>query len=402
MEEFHRKLASIRKVSEVRPIVGADNIELAIIDGWQCIIKKGEFAAGDLCVYFEIDSFLPIRPEFEFLRKSSYKKMGDKEGFRLRTIRLRGELSQGLALPPSILISENRMSFCTETFNGEILNNDVTDRLKVVKYESPQEPVRGSAITRKPKANFPTFVRKTDLERVQNIWNKVKDCEETFEVSIKLDGASCTFYLYNGKFGVCSRNYELEDEHSFANRAKSFLSQGLKIAKAVVTFRWSRIPAIRSRLSINGPNNIYWQMAKKYKIEDILRSYGKNIAMQGEIVGESIQCNPEKIKGQEFHLFDVWDIDKHCYYSIKEKNDFYVSRCRFMRDGVISSFPYLGAIDKKKVTDFKSINDILAYADGPSVHAATREGLAFKSYSSNLRFKVISNQYLLKQGQYEA
>ena len=98
MSEINRKLASIRKIESIEPIEGADNIELAHVDGWQCVVKKGDFKAGELCVYFEIDSFLPIRPEFEFLRKSSYKKMGDKEGFRLKTIRLRGKLSQGLVL----------------------------------------------------------------------------------------------------------------------------------------------------------------------------------------------------------------------------------------------------------------------------------------------------------------
>jgi len=396
MEEFHRKLASIRKVSEIRPIDGADNIELAIIDGWQCIIKKGELKAEQLCVYFEIDSFLPIRSEFEFLRKSSYKMMGDTGGFRLKTIKLRGQLSQGLAMP---------LDFFRETkcITEESLN--VTDTLKVIKYEPPQAPVRGSAITSKPKANFPLFVQKTDLERVQNIWNKIQDCDELFEVSIKLDGTSCTFYLNNGKFGVCSRNYEIEDENSFVSRAKNMLSLGYKVSKAIATFKWSRIPAIRSRFKLNGPNNVYWEMAERYKIKELLKSYGKNIALQGEIIGESIQGNPEKIKGQEFHLFDVWDIDKRCYYSINERDAFhfyFTPSIESKRTGTDrdedNHIPYLNGIDKKKVSDFKSIKDILSYADGPSVKAETREGLAFKSYSSNLRFKVISNQYLLKQG----
>lgn len=98
MGEFKRKLASIRKISEVLSIEGADNIELVKVDGWNCVTKKDEFQVGDLCIYFEIDSFLPILPELEFLRKSSYKKMCGKEGFRLKTIRLRGQLSQGLVL----------------------------------------------------------------------------------------------------------------------------------------------------------------------------------------------------------------------------------------------------------------------------------------------------------------
>jgi RNA ligase (TIGR02306 family) len=100
---MERKLATIRRVSAIMPIDGADMIEIVVVDGWKVVSKKGEYMVGDLCVYCEIDSFLPIRPEFEFLRKSSYKKMGDVWGFRLRTVKLRGEVSQGLVLPLSIL-----------------------------------------------------------------------------------------------------------------------------------------------------------------------------------------------------------------------------------------------------------------------------------------------------------
>jgi RNA ligase (TIGR02306 family) len=100
---MERKLASIQKVAEIRPIEGADAIEVARINNWNVVVKKGEYKAGDLCIYCEIDSFLPVREEFEFLRKSSFKKMGDQEGFRLKTIRLRGQLSQGLLLPLTVL-----------------------------------------------------------------------------------------------------------------------------------------------------------------------------------------------------------------------------------------------------------------------------------------------------------
>jgi RNA ligase (TIGR02306 family) len=86
MMETLRKLATIRKIAELRPIEGADKIELAIVDGWQVVVAKDvEHKVGNKVVYCEIDSFLPIREEFEFLRKSSYKKMGDQEGFRLNT-----------------------------------------------------------------------------------------------------------------------------------------------------------------------------------------------------------------------------------------------------------------------------------------------------------------------------
>lgn len=95
-----RKLASIQRIWKIEPIEGADKIELAYVLGWQCVVNKGQFKPMDLAVYFEIDSFLPIIPEFEFLRSSSYRKtdvMG--EGFRLKTMRFRGQISQGLLLP---------------------------------------------------------------------------------------------------------------------------------------------------------------------------------------------------------------------------------------------------------------------------------------------------------------
>ena len=106
---MERKLASIQRIGKVLPIEGADAIEIVMINSWKVVSKKGEFNEGDLCVYFEIDSFLPMEKDFEFLRKSSYKKMGDLEGFRLKTIKLRGQVSQGLCLPLSILEKDDEM-----------------------------------------------------------------------------------------------------------------------------------------------------------------------------------------------------------------------------------------------------------------------------------------------------
>jgi RNA ligase (TIGR02306 family) len=227
MEEFKRKLASIRKISDVLPIEGADNIELVKVDGWQCVTKKGEFKVDDPCVYFEIDSFLPIRPEFEFLRKSSYKKMGDKEGFRLKTIRLRGQISQGLALQIRSVFPDAIPSWTTIMLRYK--EGDVTEVLGVIKYDPPI-PAQLAGIC---KGNFPSFIRKTDQERVQNIWDKIKDSKESFEVAVKLDGTSCTYYLNDGVFGVCSRNLEL----------------------------------------IETEGNTLWRLARELRIEEILRKY---------------------------------------------------------------------------------------------------------------------------------
>lgn len=351
MEEVNRKLVSIRRISDIKSIEGADNIELAIVDGWQCVVKKGEFSPGDLCVYFEIDSFLPIRPEYEFLRKSSYKNMGDQEGFRLRTIKLRGQISQGLVL--HVKDTEIKSTNLASLFRDDCLIRstkylfkglDLTEELGVVKYETPI-PV---CLAGKVKGNFPSFIRKTDLERVQNIWNKVKDLEETYEVTIKLDGTSCTFYLKDDNFGVCSRNLDLEETEG----------------------------------------NVYWKMARKYDIEAIMRKIGRNLALQGEIIGEGIQGNHEGIKGQEFYLFDIWDIDKYRYLSPTERHVFLIESKSW-----IQNCPFIG----NYCFQLFDLKDLLYFADGKSLHAKMREGIACKSLDSDIRFKVISNEYLLKE-----
>lgn len=359
-----RKLASVQLVESISPIEGADNIEKATILGWSCVVKKGEFKPGDLCVYFEIDSFLPIRPEFEFLRKSSFKRLPDgTEGFRLKTIKLKGQVSQGLALPLSSVIPILQSKFATVTDVGTItLSDEYYERnlvagydlsvdLCVIKYEPPI-PVQ---LQGKVKGYFPSFIRKTDQERVQNIWHKIKDLDERFEVTVKLDGMSCTYYLNNGVFGVCSRNMELEENEG----------------------------------------NTFWKLARKYDIEKSLRLLGKNIALQGEVIGEGIQGNKENIKGQDFYLFDIFDIDNQRYLSPWSRWDVFcfLRRCDF-------PLPYFEHVDVLsrgcKRSMFNSIDDILSYANGPSINSPVREGIVFKSLTTDLTFKVISNEYLLK------
>ena len=329
-----RKLASIRLIKEISPIQGADNIEKVSIDGWSCVAKRGEFQVGELCIYFEIDSFLPVKPEFEFLRKTSYRKMGDKEGFRLKTIRLRGVLSQGLALPISVLKNSQVYK----------LGDDVTEVLGVVKYEPPiPAELQGIAI-----GFFPSFISKTDQERAQNIWDKIKENKESFEMTIKLDGSSCTYYYYNGEFGVCSRNLEI----------------------------------------LESETNTLWKIARKYNIEELLRSFGQNIALQGEIIGEGIQKNPEKLKGQDFYLFDIWCINEGRYYSPHNRRE--VHKNFFP---VLNHVPLLES--QCYLHLFKSMEDILVAAEGSSLNNSIREGIVLRSNESGLTFKVISNKYLL-------
>lgn len=177
MSDITRKLASIRKIAEIMPIPGADKIELVQVDGWSVVAKKGDFQVGDTCVYFEIDSFLPVRPEFEFLRNGCYREHPDLGlGFRLRTVKLRGQISQGLVLPISILNNfgslDNESAWVNE--NGSYPNvegQDLTDYIGVKKWESPIPAQLAGQV----RGNFPSFIPKTDQERVQNIhFNKKK------------------------------------------------------------------------------------------------------------------------------------------------------------------------------------------------------------------------------------
>lgn len=331
-----RKLATIQTVSDVRPIEGADRIALASVLGWKVVIKKDEFKPGDLAVYCEVDSFLPVKPEFEFLRKSSYKKMSDgTEGFRLKTIKLRGEISQGLLLPVTALPGFPDVP---------PVGTDVSDILGVIKYEPPIPAQLAGEV----KGPFPGFISKTDEERVQNLIDTLPEYSDSlFYVTEKVDGTSITIYLKDGQFGICSRNLEL----------------------------------------VENPENTYWRVVKELDIERKLRDLGRNIALQGELIGEGIQKNIYKLRGQTIKFFDAFDIDKYEYFE-------YSSFISIIGQFGLSTVPLVDASIKLPA----SVDDILMMANGPSAlnPAANREGLVFRTTSGKrFSFKAISNNFLL-------
>lgn len=338
---MERALASVRIINELLPIEGADFIEIAKIDGWQCVVKKGEFKINDKCVYFEIDSLLPVTEVFSFLSKQGTKTIEDGSvGYRLRTIKLKGQLSQGLALPIS-------------TFNLDPdieLETDVTEKLGIKKYEKPL-PVNMQG---RAKGNFPIEIPKTDEPRIQNLGRAFREHlekETLFKVSEKLDGSSASFYLKDGIFGVCSRNYDLEYDK----------------------------------------DNIWWKVAEQCQIESKMREYAgdRNIAIQGEIIGSGIQGNPYKFKDSiNFYMFNFFDIDNQKYST----EDFW----NFKMSQGIYTVPSLG---EYKLNDFGSIEKILEYAEGKS-HInpdSEREGVVFSSFDRTISFKAISNKFLLKE-----
>lgn len=327
-----RKLASIRQCTELQSIPGADAIQVAVVDGWTCVVKIGEVQLGLKGVYFEIDSFLPVDdPRFEFLRKSSLRKMGDVKGFRLRTIRLRGQLSQGLFLP---------LHLFPEVDPAEPVGTDLTERLRVGKYEPPIP----ADLTGKVIGPFPGFIPKTDEERAQNLLEEFATWQGlSFVVTEKLDGTSFTAYQRNGHFGICSRNWELSDED---------------------------------------PNS-YWKVATETQLQAKLGR--QNLAIQGEMIGEGIQKNMYKLRGQHLFVFHVFDIDQHRFYSYEETLD-------FCRKNDLLMVPLISA-------DFQlppKVEDLLKMAEGPSIlnEKAGREGLVLRSADRKISFKAISNAFL--------
>lgn len=340
---MERKLATIREITDIRPIEGADMIELASVGGWNVVVAKNVgHKIGDKVVYCEIDSFLPIREEFEFLRKSSYKKMDDQEGFRLKTIKLRGQVSQGLILPISVVPI---VQFATGHDLPEGM--DVTEMLGIVKYEPPIP----AELSGKVKGGFPSFLRKTDEERIQNLVKEYEEYKLTskhqFYMTEKLDGSSATFYMNDGVFGVCSRNLEL----------------------------------------LETEGNTFWKVARELDLENKLKDKG-NICLQGELIGEGIQGNPYKIKGQTVHFFNGFDIDTQTRMNI---NDFLI----LLDELELLSVPILDVAFLLPDT----VEDMLKLAEDKSClnKLTEREGVVVRSLDNTISFKAISNKFLLSE-----
>ena len=343
---MERKLATIRQITNIRPIDGADMIELAIVDGWNVVVAKNVgHKVGDMVVYCEIDSFLPIREEFEFLRKSSYNKIGDKEGFRLKTIKLRGQVSQGLILPIGVVpITQFASAYTLPE------GMDVTEMLGIVKYEPPIP----AELSGKVKGMFPSFIPKTDEERIQNLTKEYGEwkyqSKHQFYVTEKLDGSSATYYIKDGEFGVCSRNLEL----------------------------------------LETEGNTFWKVARELNLEENMKATGKNISLQGELIGEGIQGNPYKIKGQTVRFFTGFNIDKYERIPFPEL-------VVMLADMGLQSVPVLNQEFGFMLPE--TVEDMLKYAESKSYlnDKTEREGVVIRSMDGTISFKAISNKFLLNE-----
>lgn len=334
---MERKLASVVKIDKVDPIPGADAIEVATVKGWKVVIRKNEYKVGDLAVYYEIDSFLPIHPQFEFLRKSSFKRMGTNEGFRLKTIKLRGQLSQGLLTPiPTGIIDAKE-------------GDDLTEALDIVKYEPPIP----AQLAGKIKGVFPSFIPKTDEVRIQNFDKDVgiPINGENVYITEKLDGTSFTCYYKDGVFGICGRNWELSETD----------------------------------------DNSLWRMAKMLNLKEKLTNYGKNIALQGELIGAGINGNLYSLQDHKLYFFTGYDIDKGKRMVYEQ-----FKWLLFHLD-----LPMVPVLEEEVELPYvlNLVDYMLNYAEGNSKinPDSIREGVVVRGLDIEFSFKAVSNTYLLNE-----
>lgn len=399
-----RKLASIQAIAALLPIPGADKIEVAQIGGWNVVVKKGEFNVGDLGVYFEIDSFLPAaHPAFEFLAKDAKERDGVMR-VRLKTIRLRKQLSQGLILPigafPELSKSVLGMRVLTE-------GDDVTEILNVEKYEPPEE-VRangGPAELRSRVSQWPFFLQKTDQERAQNAVPQIERAAaqgETFEVTTKLDGSSMTVYVLSPQspYYAEARAIRLKAE----SKGKSWW-QRLK-ARVLGYFQGEdELPPIYGVCSRNREIDInssehFAQYVRDNKIFESIEAWrlpGVSIAFQGELIAPGIQGNYEKVTKPEWYVYDVYQIDKQQYALPIEARTF--TAAAGLAYVPIASANFKLWQEGEDPSGRAIVDKMLAAAEGPGMNPGVkREGQVYKSNSTPFSVKAISNSYLEQKG----
>lgn len=372
-----RSLARVVKIDSLHPIEGADRVEIAMVGGWQVVVQKGLHQAGNKAVYFEVDSMLPTEhPAFASLTNLSSKLLFEINGkgyARIKTAKIRKQLSQGFIVPLSDL----------DIAPDADVGNDLTKVLGILKYESKEERSMNNAGTKtgtqgNGTRTFPSFIPKTDQNRVQNIVPRYQQSVadgEMFEKTFKLDGSSMTVWVKDGELGVASRNVGF----SVVPKKRTVLET---IKHWWKTKRWEPL--------IPAANNAFTQMAKNAGVLDALKEYhghtGRNIAIQGEMVGPSIQKNFEGVDSNQFYIYDVFLIDEQEYMLPTE-------RMRFIKEYGLEGVPLAGVV--RLPEDYK---DAILDADGPSgLNGKYREGFVYKSMVRDFSFKVISNRYLLKE-----
>lgn len=343
-----RKLASIQKIWNLSSIEGADRIELAHVLGWQCVVNKGQFQPMDKAVYFEIDSFLPVRDAFEFMRKSSYKKtdiMG--EGFRLRTMNFRGQISQGLLLPVSV--------FPEIPENAEI-GEDVTELLGVRKWEIEERATTGGTVI----GTLPYDIPHTDETRVQENPDLIQEFAGLeYYISTKMDGSSHSIGIDEDGFHVTGHNYEYKDDGS-----SSFF-------------------------------NLIKERGYQTKMEEFMEKEGlRTLTIQGELCAPGIQKNRLRLTKPEWYIFTIRENGKRVG----------LNRMLKICEELDMVHVPIEEVDMDLPAKYQTVEALLVRADGEYPNGGKKEGIVIRPtepvfsplIGASLSMKVVSNKYLLK------
>lgn len=366
-----RKLASIQKIKAIKPIEGADRIEVVQVLNWDCVAKKGEYQVGDMVIYFEIDSLLPDIPMLEFLKGSSWSQKLSK--YKISTHKFRGQISQGLVIPVKDLEELDRQIHNREECVpiAYVEGTDLTEILGVEKYEPPiSNGALGEIISHE------WYIPKTDEERIQVCAEDVlpvymNAARNEWYASVKLDGCSCTVGLFEDAFLIGGRNQWYKDD------------------------------------------NMYTITVKKYITEEKLKAYqektGKYVAFQGELCGPGIQSNRLGLLEKDWFVFNAW-------VSTTGKMDSYtkcdlIGMLNLCEEFGLFHVPLIAFEDKFEFDSAnsvdKTVEDLLKYVDNIKYRKwfedaspnQIAEGVVFRMNDMTNSFKVVSNKFLLKGGE---
>ena len=429
-----RKLASIVEIGELQPIEGADKIEVAIPKGkgWKIVVGKGEFHVGDLCVMFEIDSFLdPNDERYAFLRDRCLRRFVSKsgnvlrEGLKIKTIKLRGVISQGLLMPldkfPEILarvrdfkpeyvrkgcISDAELVgkvFLVETaeeynarmdkedsdfreanpndippprhdyradndvwmrFCCPLVGADVTKVLHVEHYDEVKEqlqPETGSPISADAKGNFPTDY-----------------CPKADETRLQ----ACTDYFETQK----GKLFEVTEKRDGSSISFGYCPLIDAEEPFMVCSRNLRLKPVKA----DGSIPMMWKIVKDSGFEEKCKTV-PNLMFQAEFCGCGVNKNRDKLNGYTIEVFRIYNIEKQEFIEAGER--------KVLCDRL--EIPHVPIIDARMdvFNRFHTIDEILPFADGKTARGNPREGLVFKEVGTThpISFKVVSNRYLLSE-----
>ena len=342
-----RKLASIQRVWKIEPIEGADRIELAHVLGWQCVVRKGSFHPGDLAIYFEIDSFLPVRTEFEFLRDSCFVEspiLGS--GFRIKTRKMRGQVSQGLLLPLSLF----------PEVGEPILGKDVSEVLCVRKWEIEERATTGGTII----GTLPSSIPHTDETRIQAMPELLDQfMGKQYYITTKMDGSSHSVSIDEEGFHVTGHNYEYADDEKSS----------------------------------------FYDFVKRHDLKTVMEKYVREnnirtLAIQGEFCGPGIQGNPLRLIAPEWYVFTILVNGKRVG----------LEKIQEATKALDLQMVPVEEVGKDLLKAYPSVSALLSRAEGSYPNGGPKEGIVIRPLepvfspliSAPLSMKVINNEYLLR------